>query len=393
MKKIKIIFISFLESKEHFSKYQNLSIAGVNYQSGLLNEMIIAPDIDLRVINITPIPIFPKGSVKINQKSREIDGILVEDVGFLNLPFLKSFTIRFNLERSIKKLLKRESFNTIISFNYLSIYRTIAYSYPSKFDIKYIPILADLPIKYSSKVGLALKFKIFIYNHVLTRQLKMIKLAILLNSNARQMIAPDANYIVIEGGVTSKSFPPAIMTQATKKVFLYSGTLDEYSGVNIMAQAFLKIIEVYDDVSLEIYGFGDYQDYLSELLLKNSKIKYNGVINKEALIDKQKNSFCLVNPKLIHHPVSLMTFPSKIHEYMMSMRPILSTRMSGIDSKYFDNMYIIEGDQVIDYVNGFKAVLDSSNEELSTISKNAYQFLEEEKNWHNQVKKIVNLVS
>jgi len=382
-----------LESKEHFSKYQNLSIAGVNYQSGLLNEMIIAPDIDLRVINITPIPIFPKGSVKINQKSREIDGILVEDVGFLNLPFLKSFTIRFNLERSIKKLLKRESFNTIISFNYLSIYRTIAYSYPSKFDIKYIPILADLPIKYSSKVGLALKFKIFIYNHVLTRQLKMIKLAILLNSNARQMIASDANYIVIEGGVTSKSFPPAIMTQATKKVFLYSGTLDEYSGVNIMAQAFLKIIEVYDDVSLEIYGFGDYEDYIKELSLNNPKIIFNGIISKDELLEKQMNCFCLVNPKLINHPVSMMTFPSKIHEYMLSMRPILSIRLNGIDNKYFDNMFTIEGEEVLDYVEGFRMVLDSDEESLNDKAKRAYEFVKNEKKWSNQKAKIFNFLN
>ena len=336
---------------------------------------------------------FPKGVLKINQKNRRIEGVSVKDIGYLNVPFLKIFTIKMNLQRTIKKILKKEKVNSVMSFNYLSAYKNICFKYPPKFKYNYIPILADLPIKHTSRISFISRFKVTISNHIQIKQLKKIKLAILLNSNAKQMISQDAKFIVIEGGVKTHSPTPQFNATYSKKVFLYSGTLDEYSGVNLMVDALIVVSRKHPEVSLEIYGFGDYQDYISQLSLKNSNINFMRTISRENLLQRQKSSFCLINPKQINHPVSIMTFPSKLHEYMLSMRPILSTRLKGIDEKYFENMIIIEGDELKDYVEGFNKVLDSKMEDLNLTAKKAYNFIVNEKNWKAQITKILNFLN
>ena len=44
----------------------------------------------------------------------------------------------------------------------------------------------------------------------------------------------------------------------------------------------------------------------------------------------------LLNPRDTEWPGSKYSFPSKLLEYMLMDRPILSTRMHGIPNEYFD---------------------------------------------------------
>jgi hypothetical protein len=106
-------------------------------------------------------------------------------------------------------------------------------------------------------------------------------------------------------------------------------------------------------------------------------------ISNEEIINLERNSYCLVNPKLIDNEISRVTFPSKIHEYLTNNAHIISTRLSGVNKDYYNFMIPTENDTVeahkIAIINALKET-DFQIEEKSKIIKNyAMEFLTWEK--------------
>lgn len=392
MKKINILFISFLANNEHFSKYKNLSIAGSNYQLGMLKALAARSDINLKVLNILPLPIFPKGKLLIQHQISNYEGIKVDEIQFINFPGLKWITIKQNLAKAISKEIKNNNPMKLISFNFYSIFGKLLFNKKYINSIKYIPILADLPIKYTNTQSFLRFLKSKIDNYILKKDLKKIDCAILLNPNAKDYIFQNANFIVIEGGFLDSDIHQVNKYTHKDKIFTYSGTLDAYSGVKQMTEAFILFSKEYKDVYLDIYGFGELADLLKKTSDIYKNIIYHGVVSKKTIIQKQNESYCLVNPKSINHPVSKVTFPSKLHEYMASGVPILSTKLSGIDDEYLSCFWLIEGDNIRDHLNGFREFHESYKYLRIHKRENTLSVIHS-KSWSIQADKIIKFIS
>ena len=70
-----------------------------------------------------------------------------------------------------------------------------------------------------------------------------------------------------------------------------------------------------------------------------------------------------------------VTFPSKIFEYMLSGTPVITTRLNGFNSEYYDTMYFVEDNTVNELVTGIKMVLSQTPEQLRQKAYSAYRLV------------------
>ena len=73
---------------------------------------------------------------------------------------------------------------------------------------------------------------------------------------------------------------------------------------------------------------------------------------------------------------------------MNSGTPLLTTRLPGIPSDYYDYAYFIEDNSVDSIYVGMKNALDAGKQQLNSVGKSAKEFIEKEKNAEKQADKI-----
>lgn len=99
-----------------------------------------------------------------------------------------------------------------------------------------------------------------------------------------------------------------------------------YAGVLSQDRDFKSIIDAsadFDDVIIEIAGYGYYEGEMEELSMKNARITYLGPIMYDAVIEKTLQAdllFALYDPSV---PNNRYASPNKLFEAMMCGKPIL----------------------------------------------------------------------
>ena len=83
------------------------------------------------------------------------------------------------------------------------------------------------------------------------------------------------------------------------------------------------------------------------------------------------------------------SFPSKTLEYMSSGTPVLTSKLSGIPSEYYDYLYVIEDRGKESIKKAIEEVFDKSEEELISTGILAKNYVLNFKNCKTQTKKIL----
>ena len=209
-----------------------------------------------------------------------------------------------------------------------------------------------------------------------------------MNKNAATKYAPEKNFLVVEGGIDLEETVNLIHHHVPVNYNLvYSGALTEYSGVKQLIAAMEYVDK--ENVFLEIYGSGELEEYVSECSKKMRNVFFKGKVDNDAIKKIQANAFLLVNPRPPSDPISNVTFPSKIFEYMMSGTPVLTTRLSGFTSDYLERMYVVESNDPDRMANKINEIFDLPSEVLNLKAEQAKKYIIENKTWDSQVPKIV----
>jgi glycosyltransferase involved in cell wall biosynthesis len=125
--------------------------------------------------------------------------------------------------------------------------------------------------------------------------------------------------------------------------FGYFGALGDHSGVEPLIQTFLmsESARRNTNASLEICGYGKLNDRLGGLLNQHPMFKYHGLITPAECLRFGQSCDVLVNPRPLSHG-NENNFASKVFEYALTGRPILTSNLSGVeavlgpDAYYFD---------------------------------------------------------
>lgn len=389
-----ILFIGSIDSYYNIEKQRNLSIAGNKYQLDLLSALINLPEVNVDILSVVPTRVYPYGILFIRQREDRIENLLVKKLGYLNFPFFKTKSVIRSTYKSLKKLDTKKKIDIIMTFNYfLPVSIPISKFLTRNDKWRVIPILADLPIFHLNKKKSLKDFWTVYQNYKSKKAIYNLEHIIVLNPNAQKYYAPNADFIIVEGGFNRIPTKLNYNNDLKIKSFFYSGSLDSYSGIENFIYAFLEVSKKRSDIELIICGSGEFEKKLKNINFKNKKVHYIGKINRSEVFKLQKSSYCLVNPKSINHPVSKVTFPSKLHEYILNNSRILSTKLLGINKKYLDNMYIIQSDDIKSHEKGIESVLDSDANDIIYKSNELKNHIVNELTWDKQALKILNFIN
>lgn len=393
MKCIKVIFLGYAVNPLLIGKYSGVSVAGNKMQVNLLQELNKIEDIDLHIITITPAASFPydkKIHYKYGKENINKD-LMTHAISFWNFPVVKQFSQSRSVYRQLKRELENSDINNtiLLAFNMFPQVGIPTIKAIKKFGVQAVSLLADLPIDDAvNRKGIS-KWLRKKFDESTQKSILKLKNLIVLNRNAVTQFAPDADFIVIDGGISSNAIEkkvPDFKIVKKRKNMVYGGSLNQYSGILNLAKAMAFVPD--KEIFLDIYGSGEGEAEIAKLASNDSRIRFFGKVSNEVMMKKQREAYLLVNPRPIDDPISMVTFPSKIFEYMLSGTPIISTKLNGFTEEYTDKMFFFCGQTEKDMAKTILDIMKKNPEELVEYAERAYRFVSEERTWEKQVEKI-----
>ena len=200
-------------------------------------------------------------------------------------------------------------------------------------------------------------------------------------------------YIVMEGLVDSEELKVS-GTEATaqkERTICYAGGLYEKYGIKMLVDAFLRLED--KNIQLSLFGTGDMVAYIKEQANKDERIKYLGVAPNSKLIEIEKASLLLINPRPTHEEFVKYSFPSKNMEYMVSGTPLVTTKLPGMPKEYNCYVYLFEDETVDGYYKTLRNVLSKPESELAAFGERARKFVLSKKNNIAQTQRILKLLA
>jgi glycosyltransferase involved in cell wall biosynthesis len=145
---------------------------------------------------------------------------------------------------------------------------------------------------------------------------------------------------------------------------LYAGGVSEEYGVLLLLDAFKYVI---GDVRLDICGSGPLVGRVQSDARLDPRIRYLGVLPNQAVNELEQGSTMLVNPRLSNSDFVRYSFPSKLLEYMMSGRPVVSTVLPGIPPSYWSHLIPIRDEAPEGLAEVLNKVLAQDMQDLNRI--------------------------
>jgi glycosyltransferase involved in cell wall biosynthesis len=353
---------------------------------------------DFTYISTRPVsdyPFYPKKKIKRKKWVVDVLGKNVEilEIPFINFSILKIITRFFSgLYYSIKKYSKIKNKCGVIVYSVHVPFMVIGYIISKIYNVDYIAIWTDPPsIRNERESFLKSKFRngeLFISKLLMKKATKVIALTKYLAED----FAPTSHYLVIEGIIDEND----INLDKNQKNCLdiikivYTGSLAKRYGIKNIVEGF-KLIKN-ENVVLEIYGWGDYEEELKEVCLINNRIRYMGFVSNEEILNIQREADFLINARSAADEYVKYSFPSKTLEYMLSGTPLITTMLPGIPDEYKDYMLLLKDNDSRTIYDMLQEVTKLGGAEKLAIGVKAKDFAKS-RNFYNQGRRIVDFLN
>ena len=192
------------------------------------------------------------------------------------------------------------------------------------------------------------------------------------------------NYKIIRNGTNFvKDFTKKNFSNITK--VYYIGNFYEWKGIDFLIETFNKI-----NFPLKIIGDGKRREILEKKAGKN--IEFLGFKSQEQIEKILKNSKLTIIPN-IESSQTNFTAPLKLYEYMATSNIVLASDLPTIKEiiKNGVNGFLFKRGDKKDFINKLNYILSLSKEQLSEISKNAYETAKKF-TWENRAQKILKFI-
>lgn len=387
----KIVFLGYVVSTPTAAG----SVAGNKMQWNTVRQLSAIEDTQVTCVTVTPMASFPRDKTIWHKKVVEtlFPGVENHRVSFCNLPIIKQFSQIINMYRTAKKLVKQTGADTVLTFNLFPQIgipmRWLKKKYP---HLDTVCLLADLPIDDDpGRKGFS-KWLRARFDASTWKSMKRCDRYIALNENAMKNYLPNKPYIIVDGGIDPEEYTEApVGWNGREKNVIYTGALVDYSGIMnlIAAMDLLK----QEDIVLDIYGDGLLRREVETAAKANPRIRYCGsVTNKEAM-RAQQSAWLLANPRPVTTDIAQVTFPSKIFEYLMSGRPVMTTRLNGFSEDYDKILFWVDGDTPQQIARCINDVAEIQNEQLTQRAYFAREYMLKNKTWQINAQRIYDFIN
>lgn len=399
MPELKVLFLGSAIRTVDCTRHRGPSVAGNKMQLGFLEALFELYGQNLHILTEYPVAAYPRerilgmGFDTLKLTSHMESKI----VPFINVFLLKQLTLivfAFFMVLAWGWKFKREP-KIALCYNAYP-YVALPLLWASRvFGFKVICILADPPLEVMSR-SLVGRVAQRLEAATTVSSIKKFSAVVVLNDRAAIEYAPGLRSVRIEGGLDPNDFPLSdsnILGHSTNKALrvIFSGAVIEYNGIRALLSAAKNVKN--PRFRLDLYGDGPLVPDVKKACSEDLRICYMGVKPNSEVITAQQAATLLVNPRLVDHPVSRVTFPSKILEYMASGTPIITTKLNGLTEEYLSHMYVFEDDSVSAITAGLEFVLSLPPDVLAAKATAAREYVLREKTWNVQVDKLVKLIS
>ena len=123
-------------------------------------------------------------------------------------------------------------------------------------------------------------------------------------------------------------------------VVMYSGALVQEYGIDLLLEAFALLAG--EEYQLWITGRGDSEPAIKAAAHNDKRIHYYGFLCDREMQARQQRANVLVNLRISHQGHARYSFPSKLFNYMIKERFVLSNRFPSLPDEYARHLVILD---------------------------------------------------
>ena len=195
-------------------------------------------------------------------------------------------------------------------------------------------------------------------------------------------------YTIVEC-ISDSAQPKAKVSDGSKSVCLYTGTVDKAFGIVDLAEAFREI----PNAELWICGGGNAAQRLSEIATESNNVKYFGFLPQDKVADLRDQCDFLINPRRPTGTFTKYSFPSKTAEYMASGKPVIMYKLEGVPDEYDACLNYMTTDTPEGIAAELRKIFDIPYTAHLEKASAARQFIQETKSPKSQASKILELIT
>lgn len=350
------------------------------------------------IVNVLPIDSFPqyykdalikRTDFALGQRSDHVN------LGFCNVKLIRNSLIEQSVYKNLVEYFKRlptKEKRVIIVYSatasFLRAVKRVKEIYP---DIIVCDIIADLPAMTNLSSNKSALLKAYIEHSARQSQdaINCVDCFVLLTKQMADYLKIDKPFCVMEG-ISSPESKGTRYQLLDKKIILYTGTLHKKFGIMNLVEAFQQIKD--SDYELVICGVGDSEDAIKAVAQKDKRIRFLGKLPREQVLEWQGKATVLVNPRQNNEEFTKYSFPSKTMEYLSSGVPLVAYKLDGIPDEYDPYIFYVNENSISCLANTVRRVCEMTEAERETVGKAGREFVLNQKNSTEQVKKIINLL-
>lgn len=178
---------------------------------------------------------------------------------------------------------------------------------------------------------------------------------------------------------------PAARSEAPFKV-VYAGTLIYYNGTKEILDAFANLPPKYE---LHIYGYGPLAGDVEKMAEKHENIVFHGRFSPEDTMDILSGYDLLLNPRIIDRSIENFTFPSKLIDYLLTGKSVLTSKFKTLPEAYNDFVYTIDEMSAEGIAKAVEGVFSDSAEARRAKSAMGLTYLKNHQTYDKIAKEII----
>ena len=380
-----ILYIGQFCPKSLLAKYPDKGLDTYKTSEFLIRGFRKREDVKLDIITAPDVGSYPKFPQVRFRRTIEDDGTIA--VGFLNIPVVKQIMITQRLFNEACKIIERNGDKTCVIlpylvYHYVRVGRKLKQRYGDKVIISQTIPDIFFPKKWIHKRINSLAEK---------EGVKADCFVLFSKAMAEYLSINDGRYIVMESVIDGETYADKKekKNDNDRLQVVYTGALGHPNGVGKLIEM-MQLIKR-DDFDLVITGRGALFDEFTKASKKDRRIRFMGTVPKADVFKYQLGADVLINPRSDNDAptVTRYMFPSKLMEYMLTGNAVITCKMSGIPSEYYDYVYVSEDDTAAGIAATLNEVLDLSAEERIIMGVKARQYILENKTIQVQADRIV----
>ncbi len=347
----------------------------------------------VEILSVPQVLDYPKGKFYYSGKSFKEGNTSGRMLPFINILGLKHFTRFFISSYYAISQLKDKKHKVVITYGLHSPFLLSSIIAAFLFSKKLIVIITDPPALILASDGRIRRILKKIDQRITHSLLRFYDASIVLSEKIAHDYMRSKPFLLLEGIYNEEysiDSSKCSIENEDKIIVTYAGSIDEFSGIEMLLDAFLEIGN--ERIEFNVCGDGNRSEYCAEKSNLHENIKFWGMLGSDDMARMIKSSDVMVNMRDPNLDFTKYSFPSKITEILGSGVTLLSSRLESIPNEYDDFIFFTDEYSKEGIVKVINKIVEVGKSDLKTIGSSAKEFIRRDKGIVCQGNKISNFI-